>query len=167
MGSGEISRTFIRENRGFQRINHLVSVNNKDEVIFLRKVLEFATVFLTGGAAYSLLEILWRGYTHWTMTITGGICFTVLYILHVYARTISFLTRCVIGTAVITLVEFAVGCTVNLWLGWHVWDYADVPGNVLGQICLPFSLMWLLLCAAACPICRRLADCFSPLAIRS
>ena len=167
MGTGEISRTFIQENRGFQRINHLVSVNNKDEVIFLRKVLEFATVFLTGGAAYSLLEILWRGYTHWTMTITGGICFTVLYILHVYARTISFLTRCVIGTAVITLVEFAVGCTVNLWLGWHVWDYADVPGNVLGQICLPFSLIWLLLCAAACPICRRLADCFSPLAIRS
>ena len=166
MGTGEISRTFIQENRGFQRINHLVSVNNKDEVIFLRKVLEFATVFLTGGAAYSLLEILWRGYTHWTMTITGGICFTVLYILHVYARTISFLTRCVIGTAVITLVEFAVGCTVNLWLGWHVWDYANVPGNVLGQICLPFSLMWLLLCAAACPICRRLADCFSPLAIR-
>ena len=133
----------------------------------MRKVLEFATVFLTGGAAYSLLEILWRGYTHWTMTVTGGICFTVLYILHVYARTLSFLTRCVIGTAVITLVEFAVGCTVNLWLGWHVWDYADVPGNVLGQICLPFSLIWLLLCAASCPICRRLADCFSPLAIRS
>ena len=132
----------------------------------MRKILEFATVFLTGSAAYSLLEILWRGYTHWTMTVTGGICFTVLYILHVYARTLSFLTRCVIGTAVITLVEFAVGCTVNLWLGWHVWDYADVPGNVLGQICLPFSLMWLLLCAVACPVCRRLADCFSPLAIR-
>ena len=142
-------------------INHLVSVNNKDEVIFLRKILEFATVFLTGGAAYSLLEILWRGYTHWTMTITGGICFTVLYILHVYARALSFLTRCVIGTAAITLVEFAVGCTVNLWLGWAVWDYADVPGNVLGQICLPFSLMWLLLCAAACPLCRRLAECFA------
>lgn len=142
-------------------INHLVSVNNNGEVIFLRKVLEFATVFLTGGAAYSLLEILWRGYTHWTMTVTGGICFTVLYVLHVYTRALSFLTRCVIGTATITLVEFAVGCTVNLWLGWAVWDYADVPGNVLGQICLPFSLMWLLLCAAACPLCRRLAECFA------
>ena len=133
----------------------------------MRKFLEFATVFLTGGAAYSLIEILWRGYTHWTMTITGGICFTVLYILHVYARALSFLTRCVIGTAVITLVEFAVGCTVNLWLGWNVWNYSNVPGNVLGQICLPFSLMWLLLCAAACPVCRRLAECFHPLAIRT
>ena len=133
----------------------------------MRKFLEFATVFLTGGAAYSLLEILWRGYTHWTMTITGGICFTVLYILHVYARALSFLTRCVIGTVVITLVEFAVGCTVNLWLEWNVWNYSNVPGNVLGQICLPFSLMWLLLCAAACPVCRRLAECFYPLAIRT
>ena len=64
--------------------------------------------------------------------------------------------------AAITLVEFAVGCTVNLWLGWGVWNYANVPGNVLGQICLPFSLIWLLLCAAACPICRRLAGCFPP-----
>ena len=143
-------------------INHLVSVNNKGEVIFLRKVLEFTTVFLTGGAAYSLLEILWRGYTHWTMTITGGVCFTVLYILHVYGLRIPFLARCVIGSAAITLVEFAVGCTVNLWLGWGVWNYANVPGNVLGQICLPFSLIWLLLCAAACPICRRLAGCFPP-----
>ena len=143
-------------------INHLVSVNNNGEVIFLRKVLEFTTVLLTGGAAYSLLEILWRGYTHWTMTITGGVCFTVLYILHVYGLRIPFLARCVIGSAAITLVEFAVGCTVNLWLGWGVWNYANVPGNVLGQICLPFSLIWLLLCAAACPICRRLAGCFPP-----
>ena len=128
----------------------------------MRKVLEFTTVLLTGGAAYSLLEILWRGYTHWTMTITGGVCFTVLYILHVYGLRIPFLARCVIGSAAITLVEFAVGCTVNLWLGWGVWNYANVPGNVLGQICLPFSLIWLLLCAAACPICRRLAGCFPP-----
>lgn len=132
----------------------------------MRKFLEFTTVFLCGGASYSLLEILWRGYTHWTMTITGGVCFTVLYILHVYERTLSFLTRCLIGTAVITLLEFAVGCTVNLWLGWDVWDYTDVPGNVLGQICLPFALMWMGLCAVACPVCRRLAGCFSPLAIR-
>ena len=124
-------------------INHLVSVNNNGEVIFLRKVLEFTTVFLTGGAAYSLLEILWRGYTHWTMTITGGVCFTVLYILHVYGLRIPFLARCVIGSAAITLVEFAVGCTVNLWLGWGVWNYANVPGNLLGQICLPYSLLWM------------------------
>ena len=113
------------------------------------------------------MEILWRGYTHWTMTVTGGVCFTVLYILHIYARAIPFLWRCVLGSAAITLVEFAVGCTVNLWLGWDVWNYSDVPCNLLGQICLPFSLLWTALCAASCPICRRLSACFAPLAIRS
>ena len=128
----------------------------------MRKFLEFTTVFLTGGAAYSLLEILWRGHTHWTMTVTGGVCFTVLYILHVYARAIPFYLRCILGSVVITLVEFAVGCTVNLWLGWGVWNYANMPGNLLGQICLPFSLLWTALCAAACPVCRRLNACFTP-----
>jgi len=29
-------------------------------------------VFLTGCFVYSLLEIASRGFTHWTMTLTGG-----------------------------------------------------------------------------------------------
>lgn len=47
--------------------------------------------------------------------------------------------------AVITSLEFAVGCLVNLRLGWHVWDYSDIPLNLMGQICPTFSVMWLLL----------------------
>jgi len=125
----------------------------------LRKLTEWAAVFLIGGAVYSMLEILWRGYTHWSMTLTGGICFTVLYALHVYAVRIPFLLRCVIGALCITAAELAVGCTVNLWLGWKVWDYSGIRGNLLGQICLPFSALWLLLCAAAAPLCRHLGTC--------
>jgi len=125
----------------------------------LRKLTEWATVFLIGGAVYSMLEILWRGYTHWSMTLTGGICFAVLYALHVYAVRIPFLLRCVMGALCITAAELAVGCTVNLWLGWKVWDYSGVRGNLWGQICLPFSALWLLLCAAAAPLCRHLGGC--------
>ena len=36
---------------------------------------ELLSVFSIGAAGYSLLEILWRGNTHWTMTLAGGICF--------------------------------------------------------------------------------------------
>ena len=45
--------------------------------------------------------------------------------------------------------EFLTGCIVNLALGWHVWDYSGMPGNVLGQICLPYSLLWILVAVAA------------------
>lgn len=33
----------------------------------MKKQLYFINLFLTGAAGYCLLEILWRGYTHWAM----------------------------------------------------------------------------------------------------
>ena len=38
-------------------------------------------VFLLGGTAYGMMEILFRGYTHWTMVLTGGACILTLYLL--------------------------------------------------------------------------------------
>ena len=35
------------------------------------------------------------------------------------------------------------GCIVNLWLGWDVWDYSGMPGNILGQVCPRYFLLWL------------------------
>ena len=50
---------------------------------------------------------------------------------------------------VVTGIEFVSGCIVNLWLGWNVWDYSHMPFNLLGQICLPFSLLWVLVSGIA------------------
>ncbi len=123
----------------------------------MKRFFEFSTVFWIGGAVYNMIEILWRGYTHWTMTLTGGACFAVLYFLHVYAVHLPFFLRCLYGACAITLLEFAAGCIVNLWLGWRVWDYSNVPLNLCGQVCLLYSVLWLGLCALAAPLCRRLA----------
>lgn len=54
-----------------------------------------------------------------------------------------------IGAIVITTLEFVCGCIVNLWLGWNVWDYSNMPFNLLGQICLPFTVIWFFLSAVA------------------
>lgn len=48
-----------------------------------------------------------------------------------------------VGAAIITGLEFITGCIVNLWLGWAVWDYSSMPLNILGQICLPYMLLWI------------------------
>jgi len=127
----------------------------------LRKLSEWTAVFLIGGSLYSMLEILWRGYTHWSMTITGALCFMTLYALHVYAVGIPFFWRCLLGALGITVLEFTAGCIVNLLLGWKVWDYSSLPFNLLGQICPLFSFFWFFLCICACPVCRRLAACFA------
>ena len=50
--------------------------------------------------------------------------------------------KCIFGSMVITLVELATGIVVNLWLQLQVWDYSDLPMNLWGQICLPFSAAW-------------------------
>ena len=31
-----------------------------------------------GGAAYYVLELTWRGHSHWTMAVLGGILFVLL-----------------------------------------------------------------------------------------
>ena len=38
-------------------------------------------VFVLGGGAYGLMEILFRGHTHWTMLVTGGACALTLFYL--------------------------------------------------------------------------------------
>ena len=66
----------------------------------------------------------------------------------VYAGHMHYLTVCVIGGLAVTAVELIFGAVVNLWLKWNVWDYSDVPMNLWGQICLPFSLLWVALMVA-------------------
>ena len=119
-----------------------------------RRLKEDIIVFLFGGILYSLIEICFRGHTHWSMTLTGGFCFAVLY-RHFEAYPMeSMLAKCLFGAAVITAAEFTAGCIVNLMLGWNVWDYSAQPLNVLGQVCPLFSGLWFLLTIPAFYLCR-------------
>ncbi len=114
---------------------------------------EYAAVFAAGGCAYSLLEIIFRGYTHWTMVLTGGICVVLIYLISTKSREAVW-KKWIMGGAAITTVEFVVGGTVNILLGWNVWDYSEQLLNLMGQICLPFSALWVLLCVPAMWMCR-------------
>lgn len=110
-------------------------------------------VFLTGCFIYSLLEISSRGFTHWTMTLTGGIILTILYEMFTGLRSVPLWQKCILGSLIITSVEFTVGVIVNIILGWNVWNYSDMPLNILGQICLPFTVLWFFLCIPAGLVC--------------
>lgn len=123
--------------------------------------------FLMGYFLYSLIEILGRGYTHWTMALTGGTVLAILYLLNSH-RTMTLIKSCFLGAVIITFIEFIVGVIVNLILGWNVWDYTDVPFNVLGQICLPFTGIWFVLCIPAYYICTAIRHrfCFKNYTVR-
>ena len=101
-------------------------------------------LWLIGGLLYMGIELMWRGYSHWTMFVLGGICFVLLGRFNeVIPWVMPLWMQVLIGTAIITGLEFITGCIVNLWLGWNVWDYSNVPFNVIGQICLPYILLWI------------------------
>lgn len=119
--------------------------------------MKYVTVFLLGATGYSGLEVLWRGYTHWTMSITGGFCFLIIFLLNDILVSESILFRCFAGACVITAVELIVGITVNMILRWNVWDYSSIPFNLMGQICLPYSVLWFFLCVPVVFICTGLS----------
>lgn len=54
-----------------------------------------------------------------------------------------------IGGGIVTVLELPTGLVVNVWLHWGVWDYSNMPLNLWGQICLPYSLLWVLISLAA------------------
>lgn len=106
-----------------------------------------------GAIGYGSLEMLWRGHTHWTMLLLGGTCLYLIYLISSRMKD-QLWKKLIMCSAVVTALEFVVGCLVNLHLGWKVWDYSDQPFNLLGQICPLFSLMWLGLSLPCIYICR-------------
>lgn len=97
-----------------------------------------------GGLLYIALELAWRGRSHWTMFVLGGLCFLCLGLINeVLPWQMPLWQQVLIGACLITALEFITGCVVNLWLGWEVWDYSGMRGNVLGQICPKYTLLWL------------------------
>lgn len=116
---------------------------------YKKRIIELTIVFCVGSIMYCLIEILFRGYTHWTMFLTGGAIFTALYFINLALKTRSFVLRGLIGATVITITELLVGVVVNLIFHLNVWNYSSIPGNILGQVCPSFSFCWFLLSIAA------------------
>ena len=99
---------------------------------------------IIGGFIYVCLELLWRGRSHWTMFVLGAVCFVILGCINeLLTWSMPIWKQAAIGAAIITVLEFATGCVVNLWLGWNVWDYSNTFMNLLGQICLPYIILWI------------------------
>ena len=106
---------------------------------------EYFGVFIAGAVIYSLIEILWRGRTHWTMAVTGGICLLLIHICNERHCDLDLLTRCSLSSLYITGVEFAAGLLLNVRLNMMIWDYSDKTLNVMGQICPEYWAYWYLL----------------------
>ncbi len=107
----------------------------------MKSIEKYIILFIIGGIGYGFIEISFRGFTHWSMIITGGSAFLALYIIYETIHAPK-LIKALWGTAIITLLEFTVGIIVNKYFSLGVWDYTGMPANIMGQISLTFSVCW-------------------------
>ena len=105
------------------------------------KIWKKAVLFYSGGAAYLVLELLFRGRSYGSMFCAGGICFLLIGHLGFVEPRLPIWARAIAGSGIVTMVELAAGMIVNR--SYAVWDYRGLPFNFMGQICLRFSLLWI------------------------
>ena len=65
---------------------------------------------------------------------------------------VSLPIQSLICAIIITIAEFIAGIILNVWLGLSIWDYSTMPLNIEGQICLPFAILWYILCLIFIPL---------------
>ena len=115
--------------------------------------------FCLGGGAYVGLELLYRGRSHISMFAAGGVCFLLLGKLRRWKPSWPLPLKGIVGAGIITSVELFTGLLANR--DFSVWDYRQMPMNLWGQICLPFSLLWVPLSLVAMYLYRKIEALFA------
>lgn len=101
-------------------------------------------LFIIGGFLYVLIELLWRGRTHWTMFTVGGICFLFIGLINeIFTFDMPLIRQQAISAVMISIVELLAGLLINC--NYTIWDYRNMPLNVMGQVCLPYTILWFFL----------------------
>ncbi|MDO4539704.1 MAG: hypothetical protein Q4B48_01195 [Syntrophomonadaceae bacterium] len=119
-------------------------------MVILKHLGKFLLLAMVGGALYYMLELLARGFSHYSMFITGGLCFVMIGMLNeFYHWDMALISQMFVSAIIITTLELLAGLIVNIGLDMNVWDYSKMPYNFLGQICLVYSVLWFFLSPAA------------------
>lgn len=109
-------------------------------------MLKHGILFGLGGIFYVIIELLWRGNSHWSMFVLGGLCFLIIGLINEQSRgKIPLILQMSISAVIITALEFVTGYIVNIKLDMNVWNYSDLPYNIMGQVSLLYTILWFFL----------------------
>lgn len=114
-----------------------------------RQIAKYAFLVWFGGSTYVTLEVFWRARSHWTMFVLAAVVFIMIGLLNEIWAKWNLLIQTLVGTGIATVLEFITGLVVNVILRWDVWDYSNLPGNIMGQICPQFMILWALIVVVA------------------
>ena len=146
-GTAEISFLIIPNFSPFVKKNIYYFLGHNELEVTAMKIWKQTLLFYLGGMIYAGLELLWRGFTHSSMFLLGGLCFLLIGALGKVPSPLNIPIRAVVSAGLVTTLELGCGLLVNRQ--YEVWDYRNVPLNYHGQICLPFTLLWIPVSLAA------------------
>ena len=118
------------------------------------KIWKNCLLFYTGGTVYLSLELLYRGRSHGSMFLAGGICFLLIGHLNRVEPRLPLPLRALVGAGIVTVVELGAGMAMNR--DYQIWDYRDQPLNFMGQICPLFSALWIPLSLVAAVLFQQM-----------
>ncbi|MBU0926716.1 MAG: putative ABC transporter permease [Spirochaetes bacterium] len=126
-------------------------------------------IFCIMGGVFMIMEVLFRvldypvpsglidmsvmspyalvGYTSFWMFLVGGLSGFLIGQLNFCpaVSSVPYRLQVLLGGLIIVVLELVSGLILNVWLGFHLWDYSGFAFNFMGQICLAASALWVAL----------------------
>ena len=115
----------------------------------MKKFIGKLGLFLSCGFIYCMIEILFRGWSHWSMFVLTG--FLGVFCVDSINNTLSFdcdyIVQILISTILCTIGEGISGIILNVWLQLNVWDYSKMAFGTFffGQCNVLFCFAWMLI----------------------
>ncbi len=113
----------------------------------MNKAFKNILMFILGCAFYTLVEMLWRGYSFRLMSLSGGLIFLIGgFLNNKFSWKMDLLLQCGIISVMVTLLEVIVGNIDYYFLHLNMWDYSNLHYQYFnGKISLLFSIIWFLM----------------------
>jgi len=99
--------------------------------------------FILGGIIYMGIEVLYDNTSDRCMGFIGGLAFVISSILLMF--NLPYLINCLLIGVIVTVLELIGGLVFNR--KYHIWDYRKLPFNILGHVCLLFTVIWIVVIA--------------------
>jgi len=111
-------------------------------------VLSILLWFWAGGV-YFFAEVIWKTAQGRPETISWTM-FALAIILAIPMERFGaelpwempLIAQAGISALAVIATEFVAGLILNVALGLGIWDYSNMPGNIMGQVCPQFALLW-------------------------
>ena len=114
-------------------------MNNKKFTLY-----KYCILTSTGFIGYMIIELLFRGYTYYTMGLAGSLAFILIGLINELIPWELYIEiQMVIASLIVTLIELIFGSILLNVFNMRMWDYSDQFLNYKGYICALFSFLWL------------------------